>query len=152
MATPKDKPYPRFCAECGNETVVSSHIAYNAEVKHDGRLHEFPISNLTIDKCQTCGEEYFTVITDHEISNGLRRYLGFLQPEEICEKIHQLGLTEAEFAIRLGVAKELFSKWITSHTIQNRDMDNLMRVFLGLSGARDLLTERVASRSDVSSA
>ena len=141
MATPKDKPYPRFCAECGNESVVSTQIAYNAEVKHDGKLHEFPISSLTIDKCQSCSEEYFTVDTDREISRGLRIYLCFLQPEEIREKIHQLGLTQAEFANRLGVAKETVSRWITSHTIQNRAMDNLMRLFFGLPEVREVLTE-----------
>ncbi len=141
MATTKHKPYPRHCAECGNEAVVSTQIAYNAEVKHDGKLHEFPISSLTIDKCQSCGEEYFTLDTDREISRGLRIYLCFLQPEEIREKIHQLGLTQAEFANRLGVAKETVSRWITSHTIQNRAMDNLMRLFFGLPEVRDVLTE-----------
>ena len=141
MATTKDKPYPLVCAECGKEDVVSKQIAYNAEVKHDGKLHEFPIPSLTIDKCQSCGEEYFTPDTDREISRGLRIYLCFLQPKEIREKIHQLGLTQAEFANRLGVAKETVSHWITSHTIQNRAMDNLMRLFFGLLEVRDALTE-----------
>jgi len=141
MATTKDKPYPRHCAECGNEAVVSTQVAYNAEVKHDGKLHGFPISSLTIDKCQSCDEEYFTPDTDREISRGLRIYLCFLQPEEIREKIRQLGLTQAEFANRLGVAKETVSRWITSHTIQNRAMDNLMRLFFGLPEVRGVLTE-----------
>ena len=76
----EDKPYPRFCADCGLESVVMSQIAYNAQVKHDGKLHEFPISNLTIDRYQACGEEYFTGKTDSEISRGLRSHLGVLQP------------------------------------------------------------------------
>ena len=96
---------------------------------------------ITIDMSQSCGEEYFTQVTDREISRGLRIYLCFLQPEEIREKIHQLGLTQAEFANRLGVAKETVSRWITSHTIQNRAMDNLMRLFFGLPEVRDVLTE-----------
>jgi putative zinc finger/helix-turn-helix YgiT family protein len=141
MATTKDKPYPRFCAECGTESVVSTQIAYNAEVKHDGKLHEFTISNLTIDKCQSCREEFFTMDSDREISRGLRIYLCFLQPEEIRKKIQQFGLTQAEFAVRLGVAKETVSRWITGHTIQNRAMDNLMRLFFGLSEVREVLTE-----------
>jgi DNA-binding transcriptional regulator YiaG len=141
MANSKDRPYPRHCAECGNESVVSAQIAYNAKVKHDGKLHEFPISNLTIDKCEFCGEEYFTMLTDREISRGLRIHLCFLQPEEIREKIQELGLTQAEFALRLGVAKETVSRWITAHTIQNRAMDNLMRLFFGLAEVRNVLTE-----------
>ena len=141
MATSKDKPYPRFCANCGNESVVAAQIAYNAKVKHDGKLYEFPIPTLTIDKCESCDEEYFTMNTDREISRGLRIHLCFFQPEEIREKIHHLGLTQAEFANRLGIAKETVSRWINAYSIQNRAMDNLMRLFFGIHEVREVLTE-----------
>lgn len=141
MTKPAAKPYPRYCVECGNESVQPAQIAHNAQVKHDGKLHEFSISTLNIDKCQHCGEEYFTAETDQAISKGLRSHLRFLQPEEISARLAELELTQSEFANRLGVAKETVSRWITSHTIQNRAMDNLMRLFLGRSEVRRALTE-----------
>ena len=66
------KPYPRRCAECGRVAVAAATMAYNAEVKHDGKLHRFSIAKLTIDKCRDCGETFFTNTTDEQISAGLR--------------------------------------------------------------------------------
>ena len=33
-----DKPYPRRCTECGEVAVRPAKIAYNAKIKHDGKL------------------------------------------------------------------------------------------------------------------
>ncbi len=42
-ALPSDRPFPRACPECGREEVYPAAIAYDAEVKHDGRMHAFHI-------------------------------------------------------------------------------------------------------------
>ena len=141
MTVPKSLPYPRTCVECDNALVVRLAIPYNAEVKHDGKLHSFFIAELCIDKCKECGEEYFTSETDSQISKELRVYLCFLQPEEIRAKLHALGINQSDFAKRIGVAKESVSRWLTGAVIQNRAMDNLMRLFLGLDSVRSVLTE-----------
>ena len=86
MPVSKSLPYPRCCVECDNESVVRVAIPYNAEVKHDGKLHSFFIPELHIDKCTNCGEEYFSSETDGQISKELRVHLCFLQPEEIRAK------------------------------------------------------------------
>jgi putative zinc finger/helix-turn-helix YgiT family protein len=127
----KLKPYPRGCTECGETAVMSADIAYDAEVKHDGRLHGFHISRLTIDKCQRCGEEFFTNGTDEQIGTALRESLGLLQPQDIRRRLGELGLTQRGFAERLGVAPETVSRWLNGLNIQTRALDNLMRVFFG---------------------
>jgi len=138
--TLKTKPYPRGCTECGETTVMPTDIAYDAEVKHDGRLHRFRISSLTIDKCGRCGEEYFTNRTDEQIAAALREFLGLLQPQDIRRRLDELGLTQRSFAERLGVAPETVSRWLNGLSIQTRAMDNLMRVFFGFESVRNVLT------------
>ncbi len=140
MPASKSLPYPRCCVECEKESVVRLAIPYNAEVKHDGKLHSFLIPELHIDKCTNCGEEYFSSETDGEISKELRVHLSFLQPEEIRAKLNALGINQSDFANRIGVAKESVSRWMTGAVIQNRAMDNLMRLFLGLESVRNVLT------------
>lgn len=141
MTVRKSLPYPRTCVECDNETVVCTTIPYNAEVKHDGKLHAFLIPELRIDKCTACGEEYFSSETDSQISKELRVHLCFLQPEEIKTKLNAFGINQSDFAKRIGVAKESVSRWLTGAVIQNRAMDNLMRLFLGMDSVRHVLTE-----------
>ena len=134
-----EKPYPRRCGECGQEAVFPTLISYDAEVRHDGQLHGFHIQALHIDKCQKCGEEFFTNRTDEQISAGLRAHLGLLQPEEIRTRLAELGLSQADFANRMGVGPEMVSRWINGLAIQTRAMDNLMRVFFGFESVREVL-------------
>ena len=140
MPVSKSLPYPRYYVECEKETVVRLAIPYNAEVKHDGKLHSFFIPELHIDKCTNCGQEYFSSETDGQISKELRAHLCFLQPDEIRAKLNALGINQSDFAKRIGVAKESVSRWMTGAVIQNRAMDNLMRLFLGLESVRNVLT------------
>lgn len=134
------KPYPRICTHCGETAVMPADISYVAEVKHDGRRHRFPISRLTIDKCQRCGEEFFTNRTDEQIAAGLREFLGLLQPQDIRRRLDELELTQRSFASRLGVAPETVSRWLNGLSIQTRALDNLMRVFFGFSSVREVLS------------
>ena len=114
-------------------------ISYDAEVKHDGRLHRFHIPCLDIDKCENCGEVFFANCADEEIAEALRAFLGLLQPAEIRRRLSELGLTQREFANRIGVAIETVSRWLSGSTIQTRALDNLMRLFLASAHVRDLL-------------
>jgi DNA-binding transcriptional regulator YiaG len=136
---PRERPYPRRCGECSQLAVFPTTIAYDAEVRHDGRLYHFHIAALPIDKCQKCGEEFFTNRTDEQISAGLRNHLGLLQPEEIGARLTELGLSQADFASRMGVGAEMVSRWIEGLAIQPRALDNLMRVFFGFENVRGVL-------------
>jgi transcriptional regulator with XRE-family HTH domain len=142
MSIIPDKPYPRFCAECGNESVMPTRICYNAKMKHDGKSYEFPVDDLPIDKCENCNEQWFTVETDDALQEGLRTFLCLLHPSEIRQRLQDLGLTQSAFAERIGVAAETVSRWLNGHAIQNRAMDNLIRLFFGLTNVRSVLSEK----------
>jgi DNA-binding transcriptional regulator YiaG len=133
------KPYPRRCAECGEAAVAPTTIAYDAQVKHDGRLHTFRIASLGIDKCQSCGEEYFTNSTDEQISAGLRESIGLLHPKDIRCRLDEFQISQRVFAEHLRVAPETVSRWMTGLAIQTRALDTLMRVYFAFPSVRKAL-------------
>jgi putative zinc finger/helix-turn-helix YgiT family protein len=136
-----EKPFPRRCPECGKAEVRPATIAYDAEVKHDGRLYRFHIARLPVNKCGTCGEVLFGAATDDRLSRGLREHLALLSPEQIRDGLTALGLQQKEFAEQIGVAAETISRWLSGTHIQSRAMDNLMRLFFAFDNVRLTLGE-----------
>jgi DNA-binding transcriptional regulator YiaG len=110
-------------------------------MKYDGKLREFFVSDLPIEQCEKCGEQWFTSTTDDVLQSGLRTYLCLLHPAEIRQRLSELSLNQIQFANRIGVAEETVSRWLNERSIQNRAMDNLMRLFLGLESVRAVLSE-----------
>ena len=120
--------FPRACAQCGKGEIWPAVTPYDAEVKHDGRLYNFHIRELQVNRCNACGEVYFDAVTDAQITQGLREHLRLLSPDEIREGIQSLGLTQREFAQQTGIASETISRWLSGAYIQSRAMNTLMRM------------------------
>lgn len=78
-----ERPFPWRCRRCAKNDVVLTTIPYNAEIRHDGRTHQFMVPNLQIPVCQACGEKVFTEQVDEQINAALRSHLRLLTPEEI---------------------------------------------------------------------
>ena len=116
-----------------------SEVAYDAKVRHDGRLHEFTIPRLRIPTCEACGEKVFTVDVDRQVSDALRTHLKLLPPAQIGDAIKRLGMTQRDAAQCLGIAEETLSRWLNESQIQYRSMDNLMRVFFAFPEVRSAL-------------
>jgi hypothetical protein len=66
-----ERPFPRRCGQCGQEKVFLTTIRYEAEVRHDGRMHTFAIPDLQIPVCQDCGAKVFTEKVDDQITAAL---------------------------------------------------------------------------------
>lgn len=112
---------------------------YNAEVRHDGRLHQFEVPHLRLPICSACGEQVFTEDVDRQINKALRSHLNLLEPSEIRIALERLKLSQKEVARRLGIAEATLSRWLTEAQIQSRSMDNLLRLFFGLPQVRTAL-------------
>lgn len=123
------RSFPQPCSECGEEQVNRAVIEYDAEVKYDGKLYQFHISRLTVNKCGACGEVYFDTVTNREISQALREHLHLLSPEQIREHLARLGLSQREFSQKIEIAEETVSRWLNGAKIQSRAYDKLMRLF-----------------------
>ena len=139
------KPYPRRCVECGTLAVEQAVIPYDARMKHDGKLHQFHIPQLPVDRCSECGEVFFTNATTESKSHALRQQLGLLQPDEIRAFLNQHGLTQRKFAEHLRVAEESVSRWLNGLSIQSRSLDAFMRVYFSIPQVREMLSQEGGS-------
>ena len=133
------KPYPRRCAECGHIAVEPATTSYDAEMKHDGKLHQFHVARLKIDRCRVCDEMFFTNSTDAQLTMQLRSVIGLLAPVEIRRQLSKLGITQREFAGHLRIAPETVSRWMTGLAIQNRALDSFMRIYFSFPVVRRAL-------------
>lgn len=78
-----ERPFPWRCRHCGKQEVVLATSEYQAEVRHDGRLHRFTISALKLPICQACGEKVFTEDVDCQVNDALRSHLKLLTPAQV---------------------------------------------------------------------
>jgi hypothetical protein len=90
---------------------------YRTEVRHDGRLYCFTIPRLEVPICQACGEKVFTETVDVQVNDALRAHLMLLTPDQIRDGIHRLGLSQKDFAARLGIAEATLSHWLNATRI-----------------------------------
>lgn len=112
---------------------------FDAEVRHDGRLHRFTVPNLELPICAACGEKVFTETVDAQVNHGLRAHLKLLTPTQIRDGIKRVGLSQKEMANRLGIAEATISRWLNETQIQSRSLDNLLRTFFAIPQVRKAL-------------
>lgn len=130
------RSFPQPCSECGQEQVYLATIAYDAKIRHDGKLHSFHIPELTVNKCRACQEVYFDAVTSDEISQALRKHRKLLSPQEIQHRLDALGLSQKEFATRLRKAPETICRWLSGTYIQSCSSDESMRLFFACEEAK----------------
>ena len=138
---------PRRCRRCGKNEFVTSTTSFDAEVRHDGRLHKFTIPNLELPVCRACGERVFTEAVDDQINAHLRAHLRLFTPDQIRAAIDRIGMTQTEAADRMGIAEATLSRWLSGTQIQSRSLDNLMRVFFAFPEIRAALDGRASNPS-----
>src|SRR6266849_702425 len=122
------RSFPWRCRHCGKTKVVMTTMNYDAEVRHDGRLHTFTVLHLNIPVCAACGEKVFTEKVDDQINAALRSHLQLLTPHEIRKALDRLNMTQKEAAERLGIAEATLSRWVTETQIQSRAMELAARI------------------------
>jgi DNA-binding transcriptional regulator YiaG len=113
---------------------------YEAEVRHDGRLHTFTIADLELPVCQACGARVFTEKVDAQVNDALRSHLNLLTPAQIHNAIQRVGMSQKVLAKCLGIAEATLSRWLNETQIQSRAMDNLLRAFFAFPQLRTVLS------------
>src|ERR1051325_5477446 len=86
------RPCPWKCHHCFKNQVVMKTVSYDAEVRHDGRLHKFTVPDLKLPVCQACGEKVFTEQADDQINAALRSHLQLLTPNEMRAALERLNM------------------------------------------------------------
>jgi DNA-binding transcriptional regulator YiaG len=136
----KQRPFPRFCANCGKQEVVLAVVPYSREFKYDNELYTIDIPNLESPRCRSCGQLVFGVNVDKQINAAERAQLKLLSASQIREGRERLGLSRVELAGRIGVAESALADWEDDFSIQPRTADKLMRVFFAFPEVRAALS------------
>lgn len=139
-ADPAVRPFPWKCGECGRRAVKPSVFEYATPISHDGRVYTVAVADLEAPRCEQCGHIVLTSEANRRIDAAFRQQLQLLAPEDIRRHREVLGLTQKELATRLGIADATLSRWETGAQIQQRAMDNLLRLFFSLPAVRTALT------------
>lgn len=133
--------FPHFCPECGETAVFPETITHETAFKHENRLYHCTVPNLTVNKCRECGGIIFPDAALDKITDAFRAHAGLLTTSEIAENLKRLGLSQKQFAERIGIAEETISRWMSSVQVQSQALDNLMRIFFRLPEIRTVLSE-----------
>lgn len=139
-ADPAGRPFPWKCGECGHRAVKPLVFEYATPLSHDGRVYAVAVPELEAPRCEKCGHVVLTSEANRRIDAAFRQQLQLLAPEAIRHQRDALGLTQKELAARLGIADATLSRWETGAQIQQRAMDNLLRLFFSLPAVRSALT------------
>lgn len=127
------------CPQCGKVEVESAIFDFDAEVRHDGKLHAFTVPGLRAWQCRTCGERIFTNDVDRQVNEALRSHLGLLSPREIRVGIDRVGMSQKEVAECLNIAEATLSRWLNEVQIQSKSLDTLLRIFFAFPNVRESL-------------
>lgn len=133
------RTYPNRCGKCGQNKMHLATVTYATTIEHDGRAYRVEIPALTVPQCGHCNAISIDDEADQQISAAFRREARLLTPEEVRGGREKLGLTQKQFANRLGIGEATISRWETGAQIQQRAMDRFLRVCLASPAAVELL-------------
>jgi DNA-binding transcriptional regulator YiaG len=116
-------------------------VHYCATFDHDGKKYKIDIPHLVIPKCSNCGEISLDDYANKLIDRAFRAEAGLLAPEQILKNLKDLGLSQREFAARLKISEATLSRWVTGAQIQQRSLDQMMRIFFAYPEVRQALMD-----------
>ena len=131
------KPIPWKCPECGEKSIHPvCEPRYETVMRHDGRDYRVAVKNLDLWKCEKCGLVQLPEPADELLQAALRKKAGLMPPELIRRTREKLKLTQKQLADELQVAESTLSRWESGMQIQQRAMDQYLRLvfFLKLKG------------------
>ena len=137
--TAETKPFPWKCQNCGRIAVRREIVTYPVDIEYDGRVYSITIKGLNAPQCRECHGVFPDAEANCQITQEFRRQAGLLTQHQIRRNREQLGLTQKQLAKTLGFAEATVSRWETGAQIQQRSLDNLLRIYFGFPGVRKAL-------------
>jgi putative zinc finger/helix-turn-helix YgiT family protein len=137
----KVRPFPWKCQNCGKMAVHSAVVKYPTEIEYDGRVYSFTVDGLKTPQCRECHEVFPDAEANQAITDAFRHHAKLLTPQQIRGNRERLNLTQKQLASLLGFAEATVSRWETGAQIQQRSLDNLLRIYFGFPGVRRALAQ-----------
>jgi HTH-type transcriptional regulator / antitoxin MqsA len=141
------------CSVCGAKSVVRlKKQTLSVPFRTTNKIKTFNLSNLSFEKCSSCGEIYFSCedseTYEKELNEALvleRQKNGLLTGSEIKEIRENLGYSQAQFEKLLGLGSKSFARWETYRTDQSKSTDLLLRAIK--KGGKDFLEELLLEKN-----
>jgi len=133
----------RTCPVCGSTALRHKEGDYVFAWPKGFAKTESSFANASWDRCEGCGEEILPPELSDRIEAEHYRVQGLLTPAEVRAIRERTGLSQVEMARLLGVGDKTYARWEAGLSIQNKSMDNLIRmaahpeVFAELEAQRD---------------
>lgn len=125
----------KTCAECGSENIKRlTNQELEVSYKTSSKVKRFKLSGLSFEKCDDCGEIYFSTedieTKEQKLNERLvqdRKKKGLLTAPEIKEIRNNLGYSQDDLDKLLGFGARSFARWETYRADQSRAADLLLR-------------------------
>lgn len=125
----KDKPYPRKCPNCREQTLFPLVEDTTAELLHDGLLYTVTVPKLDVQVCTSCNVRNWPYEASERVTDALRVAAGILTPAEILAARLRLGVAPEELAAQFEVPEAEYSRWESGGQLQSRANDKLLRLY-----------------------
>ena len=132
----------RKCPNCRERRVAEIRERYDVSVEHDGRLYEISIPDLTVLKCEACGNRVLPNVADDRVSDAIRDVAGLLTPVDMSSKRVALNLSQKELADLINIPEPIYARWESGGLLQQRHSDLLLRSVFAVPELRRYLSSR----------
>jgi putative zinc finger/helix-turn-helix YgiT family protein len=140
------------CGNCGKKTMATAIVPYSIQIDHDGKKYLLQVPELSVPKCQSCGELSIDEEASDQIDKAFRREANLLTPHEIREGRIKAGFEQQQdFAQCFGIGVSTLSRWETGAQVQQRFHDGMLRTFFAIPEVRPFLEKLHAESSQKSS-
>ncbi len=133
----------RTCPVCGSIALRHKEGDYVFAWPKGFAKTESSFANASWDRCEGCGEEILPPELSDRIEAEHYRVQCLLAPAEVKAIRERTGLSQVDMARLLGVGDKTYARWEAGLSIQNKSMDNLIRmaahpeVFAEIEAQRD---------------
>ena len=130
---------PTLCEMCEQGTVELQTVESSIDYGADDSQTQLSVM-LPIWRCEDCGCAYEDEQAAQIKHAAVCQHLGVLEPNEIRDIRNRLGLSQEALANVTSIGVASIKRWESSKIIQNKAMDNLLRL-LPLPGAMEQLAK-----------
>lgn len=115
------------CPICGHQLEWHEGTYVYSWPEGTGR-RESRFADAEWETCGHCDEEFLTGELVERIEQQRYEVDGLLTPPEIKAIRERLGLSQVAMAKQLGIGDKTYARWESGLCVQNRSMDNLIRI------------------------
>ncbi|MDA8130394.1 MAG: type II toxin-antitoxin system MqsA family antitoxin [Elusimicrobia bacterium] len=118
------------CPVCGSKNMVTVRGQRRFPIGVDGKIHNIVVKGLTWEECSDCHEIFLDDNATKIIEAAQFQELSLLSPAELKSIRQELNLSQTSMARLLGVGAKSYLRWETGLSVQNKAMDNLIRLIV----------------------